>query len=393
MSQATLDHTLLLVCAKCSNSLERCTYVKDCETKVFYCLPCFAVGWSKWRKTGSNSYQVVDSLEKKVLCKDYEKLSDSPEDWSLREELLLMEGLQHCGFGNWSDVAAKVGTKTREQCEHHYLRFWWRNRKKLPEIKEAMEKCSQEFSQQINMKALAEELFKLSDTEDQKKESELIKTGLTKSKIDKYRARIGLLQRGSKKFSGAKDERGCAPGQYVDVMGFYPLRRDFDNEYDNDAENFIADMEFEGINLLRVENDSEKEIQLKKEILELYNKRLDERIKRKDFVIDHGILEIERQASLEKATKEAKAIRRKLAAYERFHSAKEHDELVETILKIRELKRRIGNLEELGEYTSFEDIEVIRHKQETLTRKEKEFGSRKIEENSGEDLGHGGAKV
>lgn len=358
LREAILDHTILLVCAKCSYSLERCTYARDCESMAFYCLPCFAVGWPRWRKAGSNTYQVVDSLERKVLCKDYEKVGEIAEEWSLREELLLMEGLQHCGFGNWSDVAAKIGSKSREQCEHHYLRFWWRNRSKLPQIKEALEKCSQDCYKNIDMKTLSDDLFSISDPQEQKKESELIKIGLTKSKIDKYRAKISLLQKTSKRSLSLKDERGCIPGQYVDVMGFYPLRRDFDNEHDNDAENFIADMEFEGTLYMMPENDSEKEVQLKKEILELYNRRLDERVKRKSFVIDHGILEIERQLTLEKASKEEKSIRRKLMPYERFHSVKEHDDLIDNIMKIRELRRRIGNLEELGEYTSFEDIEV-----------------------------------
>lgn len=90
----------------------------------------------------------------------------------------------------------------------------------------------------------------------------------------------------------------------------------------------------------------------------MYNKRLDERIKRKDFVIDHGLLDLERQTEVDKTSKEAKSIRRKLAQFERFHSASDHDELIDTILKIRELKRRIGNLEELSDYTNFEEIEV-----------------------------------
>jgi transcriptional adapter 2-alpha len=41
-----------------------------------------------------------------------------------------------------------------------------------------------------------------------------------------------------------------------------------------------------------VENDTEEEIELKKKILEIYNKRLDERNKRKDFVVERGLLDI-----------------------------------------------------------------------------------------------------
>lgn len=98
---------------------------------------------------------------------------------------------------------------------------------------------------------------------------------------------------------------------------------------------------------------------MKREILELYNKRLDERIKRKSFIIDHGLLDLERQAWLDKQSKECKFVRKKLVQFERFHSREEHDELIETIMKIKNLKRRIKNLEELQEYARFEDIEVL----------------------------------
>lgn len=64
-----------------------------------------------------------------------------------------------------------------------------------------------------------------------------------------------------------------------------PLRGDFDIEYDNDAELLLAEMEF---------NDDDKEIELKMKykLLEIYNARLDERIKRKKFVIERDLLDL-----------------------------------------------------------------------------------------------------
>ena len=65
-------------------------------------------------------------MERRIFCKDYDsqtlQTESSAEDWNLREEMLLIEGMQHCGFGNWGDVAAKVETKNKEQCEQHYLK-------------------------------------------------------------------------------------------------------------------------------------------------------------------------------------------------------------------------------------------------------------------------------
>jgi len=43
------------------------------------------------------------------------------EDWSAEEELLLMEGLERKGFGNWQDIAEMIGPeKTKEEIEKHY---------------------------------------------------------------------------------------------------------------------------------------------------------------------------------------------------------------------------------------------------------------------------------
>ncbi len=54
-----------------------------------------------------------------------------------------------------------------------------------------------------------------------------------------------------------------------------------------DAELLLADMEF-------FEEDTEENIQLKNSVIELYNARLDERIRRKKFVIERGLLDLKR---------------------------------------------------------------------------------------------------
>jgi len=63
-----------------------------------------------------------------------------------------------------------------------------------------------------------------------------------------------------------------------------PKRGDFEHEYDNDAELILAEMEFN-------EDDNEEIIEMKHKILEIYNARLDQRIRRKKMVIEHGLLD------------------------------------------------------------------------------------------------------
>jgi len=52
-----------------------------------------------------------------------------------------------------------------------------------------------------------------------------------------------------------------------------------------DAELLLADMEFN-------EDDTPENVRLKESVIELYNARLDERIRRKKFVIERGLLDL-----------------------------------------------------------------------------------------------------
>ena len=46
------------------------------------------------------------------------------EEWGADEELLLITGLIQNGLGNWTEAAEHVGTRTKEDCERHYLQVY-----------------------------------------------------------------------------------------------------------------------------------------------------------------------------------------------------------------------------------------------------------------------------
>lgn len=77
-----------------------------------------------------------------------------------------------------------------------------------------------------------------------------------------------------------------------EIVGFMPKRGDFDIEYDNDAELLLAEMEFN-------EDDKESDKQMKFKLLDIYNARLDERLKRKKFVIERNLLDLQKQNNLD----------------------------------------------------------------------------------------------
>lgn len=120
-----------------------------------------------------------------------------------------------------------------------------------------------------------------------------------------------------------------------EVLGYLPKRGDFEQEYDMDAELLLADMEF-------FEDDTPENIELKNSVIELYNGRLDERIRRKKFVIDRGLLNLKQVQKFErKKSKEDREIINKMKIFARFNTAEEHTDLVHSILKERLLRETI----------------------------------------------------
>ena len=79
-----------------------------------------------------------------------------------------------------------------------------------------------------------------------------------------------------------------------------PKRGDFQVEDDNELELLLSDLEFN-------EDDSEQEIQLKLRLIDIYNHRLSERLKKREFVISRKLLDLKEQARLDRTrTKEEK---------------------------------------------------------------------------------------
>ena len=128
-----------------------------------------------------------------------------------------------------------------------------------------------------------------------------------------------------------------------------------------------------------IDDDKPEEITLKQKILEIYNLRLDERIKRKDFVKEKDMLNFKKQNAFDRnRTKEEKEIYNILKIFARFNSQQEHEELVQGIYKEKMLRQRIEELrfyKKIG-LNTFEDVELYlnekKKKDEVYQKKQKQ---------------------
>jgi transcriptional adapter 2-alpha len=76
---------------------------------------------------------------------------------------------------------------------------------------------------------------------------------------------------------------------------------------------------------------------------QIYNKKLDERNKRKRFTIDRGLVDFKKQQQQErKRTKEERDLVARLRIFARFQTAEEHEALVDGLIKARKLRSQIA---------------------------------------------------
>ena len=95
------------------------------------------------------------------------------------------------------------------------------------------------------------------------------------------------------------------------------------------------------------EGEHATETELKLRILEIYNAKLDERERRKAFVIERGLLDYKRLLAVErKRPREEREIYDAFRPFARFMSPSEHEELVRGIILEQRLRKRITLLQE-----------------------------------------------
>ena len=96
--------------------------------------------------------------------------------------------------------------------------------------------------------------------------------------------------------------------------------------FSNQAEAVLADLDF-------TEGEHATETELKLKILDIYNAKLDERERRKSFVIERGLLDYKRLLAVERRRpKEEREIYDAFRPFARFLTPREHEDLVRGII-------------------------------------------------------------
>ena len=125
----------------------------------------------------------------------------------------------------------------------------------------------------------------------------------------------------------------------AELAGYMPRRGEFDMEWDNDAEKTISEMEF-------TSDDTEADRELKLDVLRIFNAKLDEREKRKRFIIDRGLLNYrENQEKLWQMAPDERQLVQRMRIFARYQTREEHDAFVDKIIEAKRLRKEISKLQ------------------------------------------------
>ena len=159
--------------------------------------------------------------------------------------------------------------------------------------------------------------------------------------------------------------------------GYIPKRGEFEYQWNNDGELAIADMEFNA-------DDTREDVALKLKVLAIYNHTLDERERRKNFVLQQGLLQgTVRNLTRERHWKrEEKDLHKKLDIFARFSPKEEHTRFIQELVSETQLRRKIKQLQNyrrLGIRTNAEIEQYesdVKIKQDEEKLRKNRFGKR-----------------
>uniref|UniRef100_A0A8C1V7E4 Transcriptional adapter n=1 Tax=Cyprinus carpio TaxID=7962 RepID=A0A8C1V7E4_CYPCA len=258
-------------CRGCSSYLVE-PYIKcaECGPSPFLlCLQCFTRGYEYKKHQSDHKYEIMTS--------DFPVLEPG---WTAQEEMALLEAVMDCGFGNWQDVAYQMRTKTKEECEGHYMKNFINN----PLFSSTL----------LSLRQMEDHLSRTADTAIPFKPTDDPPRPSFDSQVSR------------------------------DMAGYMPARADFMEEFDNYAEWDLKDIDF-------VDDDSDILHALKVAVVDIYHSRLEERQRRKKIIRDHGLINLRKFQILERRyPKEVQDLYDVMRRFARVVGPIEHDKFIES---------------------------------------------------------------
>lgn len=301
--------------------------VKCAECQDFdLCVQCFSCGAEIGTHKNNHKYQIIDCGNLPIF--------KPPHAWKAKEELMLLESIEQYGFGNWEDVSKHLVNREFEDVKEHYTTMYI-------------------------MGTIGRATWSV-DTKHQVKDNTCPEGGPLSPSLTTPLPPLELTN------------------QETQELGYMPLRDDFEGEYDNDAESLTC-------NLSVSQEDEDVDIALKLAHVDMYSRRLQERLRRKRIAREYALVsqffntskQPKVPAPKKKTSKEDKDFQEKMQLFAQFESATEHEQFFDNLQREKELKCRIkeliryrrSGLSKLEECSCFETARCRREKRKENKKK------------------------
>lgn len=302
-------------CDVCSSDCTRRIRIRCAECNDYdLCVPCFSMGRATGIHKPWHAYRVIEQNQFPVF----------DENWGADEELLMVEGCQTLGLGNWHDISNYIGGRSKEEVGAHYEKEY-----------------------------LHSDYYPIPDLN--KSYRDLSTTRFLNRRRERLDARKNLPLPPPQKIltSGPM----CS-----DIQRYMPGRLEFEIEADDDAEKVVQDMTFEP-------GESDEDIRLKLLILRIYDEKLTMRCERKRLILKDGLLNYRQNNAIDKKrTKEERWLYNRIKPFARLMSAEDFPEFSKDIMEEFKIRKRIHQLQEWRQngITKFSDGE--RYEKERANR-------------------------
>ncbi|CAD6993269.1 transcriptional adapter 2B isoform X1 [Ceratitis capitata] len=296
-----------------------CTYCQDdisgirvhcAECENFdLCLQCFASGAEIGAHQNNHAYQFMDTGTA-ILS-----VFRGKGAWTAREEIRLLDAIEQYGFGNWEDISKHIETKSAEDAKEEYV------------------------------KRFVNGTIGLHTWTPAQSQRPLL--------VDHTSEDNGPL--------GATALQRLPPlditSEEAAQLGYMPNRDGFEREYDPTAEQLISTMSLST-------EDTEADYLLKLAHVDMYTRRLRERVRRKRLVRDYQLVanffRNRNYAQHPGMTREQKEFRDRFRVFAQFYTSNEYERLLMSLEREKELRIRLAELCRYR-YNGLTKIDECRH--------------------------------
>ncbi|XP_067619134.1 transcriptional adapter 2B isoform X1 [Eurosta solidaginis] len=296
-------------CTNCQDDISGIrVHCAECEN-FDLCLQCFASGAEIGAHQNNHAYQFMDTGTA-ILS-----VFRGKGAWTAREEIRLLDATEQYGFGNWEDISKHIETKSAEDAKEEYV-------KRFVNGTIGMHTWTPAQTQRPLL-------------------------------VDHTSEDNGPL--------GATAMQRLPPlditNEEAAQLGYMPNRDGFEREYDPTAEQLISTM------ALSTE-DTEADYLLKLAHVDMYTRRLRERVRRKRLVRDYQLVanffRNRNYAQHPGMTREQKEFRDRFRVFAQFYTANEYERLLMSLEREKDLRIRLAELCRYR-YNGLTKIDECRH--------------------------------